>query len=588
MGGDSVPDGPRPRAPRCTVGVAVALLALSAACSSGSSADASCLAGSRICAGDVVMLCTQEAEDFVSEYTCPQTMTCFAGACVPRRFEGDGGDETPRAAPDAIEDVVITDTSSPGLHDAGPPDVSVPEPDEVSEPPQPEDVSPPESDEISEPQPEDVPPPEPDEVSEPEPEDAPAPKPDLPPTPDVPPTPDAIDPADHGPTPEPDVPVGPDDVVEVPDHGAPPVEVPFTSLTHIPTYDKIGNIWVTGDLTEVRWHPSGDYAVIAAPGGELLRYEVESGWLTFPASVPGGVADLEVAPDGAFFLAAGSVDDTGKLWRITPGPDGALEVSEEESFTGGVATCVVADPSGTNFAVGTWKKLPTGYIDTIHLWRDGPGVTTSAAFNGPGLTNLMWADPALFAGSPAVVTAEGLNGAGSHTYVLASDMVVGNGWSPGFGNPGGAGWRPGGSYGILTGWTSNKLYVYDGSWTKPTLPGVPTGGSPNAIGWKPDGTRALVVGRAVGSPLAATVVDYRPLDTTGWQPSALLEVSIEDFDAPPWSGNSNVHLQDIDWRPGTECDEGLIVGSDTGTSFNPDFGTIVRFVDPDDPWCELP
>ena len=562
------------------LGLIVGLGAALAACSGTSSDDEACLAGSRICAGDVVMLCTVQAKDFVSEYTCPQTMTCLAGGCVPRLFEGDGGDETPAPAPHAADDVGEMDPGDAALADAGPPDVAGPGPDEISAP-EPDEISVPEPDEASAPGPDELSAPEPDEISAPEPDEISAPEPD-----EIS-TPEPVDPADHGPTPEAeaDVPLAQDDAGPVADHGAPPVEVPFTSWTHIPTYEPIGNIWVKGDLHRVRWHPSGGYAIIAAPGGELLRYDVSSGWLTAPATVPGDVADLEVAPEGGFFLAAGSVDDAGKLWRITPGPDGALDVTEEETFTSGVATCVVADPAGTDFAVGTWKKLSSGFVDTIHLWRDGPGIATTAAFNGPGLTDLMWADPGLFAGSAAIVTGEGLNGAGSHTYVLASDMTVGNGWSPGFGNPGGAGWRPGGSYGILTGWSSNKLYVFDGSWTLATLPGVPTGGSPNAIGWKPDGTRALVVGRAVGSPLAATVVDYRPLDTTGWQPSALLEVSIEDFSAPPWSGNSNVHLRDVDWRPGTACDEGLIVGSDTGTSLSPSFGTVIRFMDPDDPWC---
>ena len=117
---------------------------------------------------------------------------------------------------------------------------------------------------------------------------------------------------------------------------------------------------------------------------------------------------------------------------------------------------------------------------------------------------------------------------------------------------------------------------------------MPTGGSPNAVGWRPDGGRALIVGRAVGSPLEATVVDHRPLQATGFNAAALLDVSIQGFGVTPWFGNSNVHLLDVDWRPGTLCDEGLIVGTDNGTSWSPTFGLALRFVDPDDPWCELP
>ena len=37
--------------------------------------------------------------------------------------------------------------------------------------------------------------------------------------------------------------------------------------------------------------------------------------------------------------------------------------------------------------------------------------------------------------------------------------------------------------------------------------------------------------------------------------------------------------------PGTACDEGLIVGADNGSSFDPTFGLVVRFFDEDDPDC---
>ncbi len=48
---------------------------------------------------------------------------------------------------------------------------------------------------------------------------------------------------------------------------------------------------------------------------------------------------------------------------------------------------------------------------------------------------------------------------------------------------------------------------------------------------------------------------------------------------------SNTHLQGVDWRPGTACSEGLIVGSDNGTSWSPTFGLIIRFTDINDPDC---
>ena len=46
-----------------------------------------------------------------------------------------------------------------------------------------------------------------------------------------------------------------------------------------------------------------------------------------------------------------------------------------------------------------------------------------------------------------------------------------------------------------------------------------------------------------------------------------------------------MHLLDVDWRPNVACDEGLIVGSDAGTSFEPSFGMAIRFHDSADPAC---
>ncbi|MEZ4269492.1 MAG: hypothetical protein R3F39_24285 [Myxococcota bacterium] len=127
--------------------------------------------------------------------------------------------------------------------------------------------------------------------------------------------------------------------------------------------------------------------------------------------------------------------------------------------------------------------------------------------------------------------------------------------------------------------------MYDGKWTLATLPDTNTGASPNAIAWSPDGRRALIVGRASGNPLRAIVVEHRPLDTVAFNSAAFVEMSVPGFDASPWFGNSNVHLQDVAWRPASDCAEGLIVASDTGSTFSPNFGIAIRFRDSDDAAC---
>ena len=118
-----------------------------------------------------------------------------------------------------------------------------------------------------------------------------------------------------------------------------------------------------------------------------------------------------------------------------------------------------------------------------------------------------------------------------------------------------------------------------------TLPGVGTAASPNAIAWTPDGYRALIVGRAVGPGLSGTVIDFRPGVATAFNSADLNYASIPNFNLGPWFANSSTHLQGVDWRPSTACSEGLIVGSDNGTLFNPTFGLIIRFYDINDPDC---
>ena len=110
-----------------------------------------------------------------------------------------------------------------------------------------------------------------------------------------------------------------------------------------------------------------------------------------------------------------------------------------------------------------------------------------------------------------------------------------------------AAWQPNGLYGLLVGWTSNLVYEFDGSWHMTYLP-VPNGAAPSGIAFRADGNRALIVGRAIGVNLAATVLDYQPgaraYDGTAW-----VDQSIPNFSTPPWSGNSNMTMLDVACPP---------------------------------------
>lgn len=521
--------------------VTLAWAVIAAGCSDAGTAP--CLAGARVCFGSIVRLCDPVTQSFVDERVCPVTSRCMSGGCVALVFDNDvapadavpDADAAPDvdAAPDAVPDTDAAPDAVPGadaVPDA-PPDAV---PDADSDTP-------------------------PDAV------------------PDAAAQPDANADADSEPDAEPDADAASEVVVA-------PL-VPFTPSTHHMLYDRVGNIALLDDLSRVAFHPSGDFALLVGTGGKLAHYAAGAGAITAGPVLGGSIADLAADSSGAYFLAVGTDNaGNGVLYRITASAAAIGDIATT-TLTQGEGVSVVASPDGGRFAIGTSKKSGGSYLNAVLIWQDEVGVIASKTYSSLGLRDLMWASPALYGGSDAIIMGDGVGGAASRTWVLDTDLLAGNGWSPGFGNPGGGGWRPGGGYGAFTGWTSNKLYVYDGAWTIATLPDTNTGASPNAIAWSADGRRALIVGRALGSPLRAIVVEHRPLDDAAFNASAFVEMSVPAFDASPWFGNSNVHLQDVAWRPASDCAEGLIVASDTGSALSPSFGIVIRFRDADDAAC---
>lgn len=356
--------------------------------------------------------------------------------------------------------------------------------------------------------------------------------------------------------------------------GSPIADPPGTLL-----YEKVLNNSILDDFLRVRWHPSGAFALVLGTGGKLIRHDAGGG-VTLVDTLGSRVDDLDVAADGSFFLVVGA-DTTGKMWRVAVDAGMNLTVSEELALSLGQPRAIARHDDDT-WAIGAYG---TDSISYLYLWDEANGITVTKAFNaGAGLTDLMWGDPLPLA-SNVVHTSHGTNGADSKTYVVSSDMLVSNGWSAGFGNAGGAGWRPGGTYGYFTGSASNKLYVYDGSWTLHTLPNVGTAAAPQSVAWNATGTRALVVGRAIGPGLSATIIDHRAGTNASFSVNDLVDQSIPNFDMTPWFGNSSSYLNAADWRPSTGCAEGLIAADDNGTSLNPTFGLLIRFYDSSDPDC---
>ncbi len=347
-------------------------------------------------------------------------------------------------------------------------------------------------------------------------------------------------------------------------------------------FQKIPNITITDDVTRVAWHPSGRFALLLGMTSALYKYDATSRTLSLVQSLgTQRLVDLDAAADGTYFLVASTVG----LWRVNVGAADALSPADAGlAVPGGTTLAAVAVEPG-NDRFGVIGRASVANLNYLYTWQPDAGLSPPKGYSSSaGAMNLMWGAPALYAGSPNIVTSDGVNGASSSTWVLQTNQVVGNAWSAGFGNPGGAAWQPSGGYGVLTGWSSNKLYVFDGAWSLATLPGVGTAAAPQAVAFRADGNRALIVGRVIGPGTSATVIDYRPTGRA-WEPSAMFDSSIGAFDQAPWFGNtSSMHLLDVAWRPGA-CDEGLIVGSDNGSTFSPTFGTVARFYDSNDSDC---
>lgn len=388
---------------------------------------------------------------------------------------------------------------------------------------------------------------------------------------------DTSAPADTNDTSAPLDTIEPADTTE-PADTAPPDTVAPEAPPGTLTYARVDNIVIVDDLVRVAWHASGDYAIIAGRGGRLALY-LPGRALQSLGTLGGDVVDLLALPDGDFF----ALDAALGLLRVSVDPTApSATIASTTTLPVGSGRALAPEPGTDRVAIAAHG---TDSIAYLYTYTPDGGLAPVKAFNASaGISDVMWGARSLYAQSPNLVTAHGHNGADSRTYVLDSDLVVGNGWSPGFGNAGASAWRPLGAYGLVCGWSSNKLYVFDGAWTMATLP-VPTGASPNAVAWKSDGTRALVVGRVIGSPPYAVVVEQRAGVATGWQAS-FIDQSIRGFDDAPWLGNtSSMHLLDVAWRPGAACDEGLIVGTDSGPSSSPTFGMAIRFQDRDDPAC---
>ena len=120
----------------------------------------------------------------------------------------------------------------------------------------------------------------------------------------------------------------------------------------------------------------------------------------------------------------------------------------------------------------------------------------------------------------------------------------------------------GGDYALVISWSGRAVYRFEaGSLNSYSdAPRFSTLGI-WGVTFQQQGQRALIYGRAGGSPLQGTVLEYRHdeywCNGLTYQ-CGLTEVSIPNFGAAPWNATSNGYLYDAAFRPG--CDGGVMVG----------------------------
>jgi hypothetical protein len=529
-----------------------------------------CTPGHARCVERAVEVCRIDGSGYVEVADCAASGgTCIDSRCVPYIFQ----DASETAAPDGEDAAALPDTAQDKIapqdlvtpSDAGPTDAGPDLPDEVTDASPPQDVV---TDHAAEPMPE-VTEPTPD-VAEPTPDVA-EPTPDVAePTPDVAePTPDVAEPAPDVAEPEPEIVIPPDD---------PPGAFAF---------HKIKNIWFTGDFVDVIWTADGARAFVVTDAGLLLRYDPMTEALD-EVTLPAGFRALRLglsALEGLIYVAGrhdGGDETEARLYHMQPDS----EAMEELTFMRladheWMALAFARD--GKSLVVGGRKPSSAGSV----LWLLGQpydAVADSVSISGwPNLDDVLWGDPAVF-GTAQVVTSAGVNSGDSQSWLPESGVLVDNGWGNGFGNPGRGARRPGGQVIVLAAKTTMKVYVYEGgAWTYKSV----TGGSSahTSVVWNPTGTRMLVLGRAMGTDLKGTIVEYRPTGA-GLEPGVWVDQSIADFDETPWLATmSRGYLHHAAFRPGSACAEGLVVSADNGPTWDPTFGMLIRFVDSGDPDC---
>lgn len=316
------------------------------------------------------------------------------------------------------------------------------------------------------------------------------------------------------------------------------------------------------------WHPNGNYALVLNATNTVHRYDPITHTLSQVGTTSNGVSwrAVSFSPDGAKAVLLGNVASPleGRVY-IWDDATSTLSQMSTVVFAGGSYEGIEWSHDGTVARLLGSKSNAGSYIAYLWVFDLATGVSgLKAQATSAGCQDLAWATDAF--DGPAVAVTCGLNGV-TLFHLDSFDMF--QPYSMNAGNTSRISARPQGDYALAIGWSGQRVYRYQqGNWTtsfgSPTFPGI------FQVQFSTDGNRALVLGGYGGNPPKGQIYEFRD---DLMQQTDFTDVSIPNFNLPPYNATSQDHLNDAAWRPG--CEGGLIVGgSNTVTSTK---ALVVRF-----------